>query len=311
MLRSPKRMPGRSLASEFFARVIRDMFDRGAERGVESLRRSMDKAGGQVRAKVKVEISDTQIAGVPCRITKPAGQNTDAAARNPVVVYLHGGGFVVGSPAGYQNLISQLAHHAGATVIAPDYRLSPEHPFPAAQEDCLRVTEAVLNDFADVPVCLAGDSAGGNLAINTALSLAKIGRDKAVASLLLISPWVEPTADSGSMLTNEPNDVFALPFLQQSYAAHIGAADPFNPRVNFLNADLSGLPDTHTQAGGGELFIDQIMQFHERALAAGVNARLDVFATQFHDFQTISPMLKDAKDAVLSLAATIRAAGRD
>lgn len=306
LLRSPQRMPGRSLGTEFFARVIRGMFNNGAERGLASLRRSVDRAGSKVRARVNVEIKDTQIAGVNCQITQPKEQT------NPqrVVIYLHGGGFVIGSPAGYQNLISQLAEHSGAVIIAPDYRLSPEHPFPAAQDDCLQVAEAVLAQYSSVPVCLAGDSAGGNLAISTALSLAAAQRIDQVAALLLISPWVEPTADSGTMLSNEPNDVFNLSFLQQCYGDHMRDADLFNTRANLLHADLASLPYTYTQAGGGELFIDQITQFHERALAAGVAAKLDVFATQFHDFQTISPVLKDAKQAVLSLASTIRTASR-
>lgn len=302
MFRSPSRMTNRTWKTELCARVVGKMFDDSAIHGLEYLRSAMDGAATTMAPKLKVSINHAEIAGVPCIVTEPLDRPED----KNILIYFHGGGFVSGSAQGYQNLLSIIAEQADVVVIAPNYRLSPEHTFPSAQDDCLAVSQAVCAENQNNTVMLGGDSAGGNLAISTALTLVELEQLPKIERLLLISPWVEPTAKSGSMLSNEANDIFTLDFLLDSYASHINQGDSFDQRVNFLHRKLSSLPVSYVQCGGGELFLDQINDFVGRAKLAGAEIKLDVYPTQFHDFQTLWPVLKPARQAIEKIAEFLR-----
>lgn len=308
MLRSGQRMKGRTWLTELCARVVRQMFSDGSSQGAGYLRAVMDGAGSSVSPKMQVTIAQRDIAGIRCLMTMPSNSQPSA----PVFIYFHGGGFVAGSPEGFQNLLSLIAEQSKAVVIAADYRLSPEQVFPAAQDDCLAVSLQILAEYPNQRVLLGGDSAGGNLAISTALSLSELASQNSASrsadGLVLVSPWVEPTAKGGSIISNQSNDIFEPAFLHKSYSDHMGQADLFDPRVNFINADLSPLPKTYIQSGGGEQFIDQIRAFESRAQSMGVDIELDVYDTQFHDFQTLWPVLKEAKLATIKLAKFIQSA---
>jgi acetyl esterase/lipase len=306
MFRSRQRMTGRTWLTELCARVVRQMFSDGSAQGVGYLRAVMDSAGTSVSPKLQVTIAQRDIAGIPCLITTPSNSEPSS----PVLIYFHGGGFVAGSPEGFQNLISLIAEQSGAVVIAADYRLSPEHVFPAAQDDCLAVSLQILAEHPNQSVLLGGDSAGANLAISTALALSGLASqhsgNRGADGLVLISPWVEPTANGGSIVSNQANDIFDPFFLLKSYSDHMGQVDLFDSRANFINTDLSPLPKTYIQCGGGEQFVDQIQAFEGRAKSMDVDIELDIFDTQFHDFQTLWPVLKEGKLATIQLAEFIK-----
>jgi monoterpene epsilon-lactone hydrolase len=306
MFRSRQRMIGRTWLTELCARVVRQMFSDGSTLGVGYLRAVMDGAGTSMSPKLQITITQLDIAGIPCLITTP----NNSKPSSPVLIYFHGGGFVAGSPEGYQNLISLIAEQSTAVVIAADYRLSPEHVFPASQDDCLAVSLQILAEYPNQSVLLGGDSAGANLAINTALALSGLASqhsgNRGADGLVLISPWVEPTANGGSIVSNQGNDIFDPIFLLKSYSDHMGQADLFDPRANFINTDLSPLPKTYIQCGGGEQFVDQIQAFEGRAKSMDVDIELDIFDTQFHDFQTLWPVLKEGKLATIQLAEFIK-----
>ncbi len=306
MFRSRQRMTGRTWLTELCARVVRQMFSDGSAQGVGYLRAVMDSAGTSVSPKLQVTIAQRDIAGIPCLITTPSNSEPSS----PVLIYFHGGGFVAGSPEGFQNLISLIAEQSGAVVIAADYRLSPEHVFPAAQDDCLAVSLQILAEHPNQSVLLGGDSAGANLAISTALALSGLASqhsgNRGADGLVLISPWVEPTANGGSIVSNQANDIFDPVFLLKSYSDHMGQVDLFDSRANFINTDLSPLPKTYIQCGGGEQFVDQIQAFEGRAKSMDVDIELDIFDTQFHDFQTLWPVLKEGKLATIQLAEFIK-----
>ncbi|MFT6712378.1 MAG: monoterpene epsilon-lactone hydrolase, partial [Arenicella sp.] len=238
-------MPGRAWLTELCARVVRKMFSDGSERGVGYLRAVMDGAGSSVLPKMQVTTGERDIAGIRCLITTP----NNSEPSSPVFIYFHGGGFVAGSPEGYQNLVSLISEQSNAVVIAADYRLSPEHVFPAAQDDCLAVSLQILAEYPNQNVLLGGDSAGANLAVNTALALSSLASqhsgNRGADGLVLISPWVEPTANGGSIISNQSNDIFDPAFLLKSYSDHMGQADLFDLRANFINTDLSPLPKTY------------------------------------------------------------------
>ena len=298
MLRSPSRMEGRSWATELFARTLKSLFLDAEHKPVQWLRKEMENFSAYHPAVSKAKFETQEIAGVSCTLVSPK----EGAGSEKVVLYFHGGGYVVGSPQSYRPTLAEIALNSDALVVAPDYRLAPEHPFPIPQDDCLAVSKAVLRDYRDHVIVLAGDSAGGALAVSTALELNKSEDQRKADGLVLISPWVEPTTTSGTMLSNENNDFLIAPFLAKSYGALIQGGDPDNPRSNFLSADLAGLPQTLIQCGEGELFFDQIQSFSNRAESAGVRVSLQNYPAQFHVFQILSAVLKDAKHAMQEIA---------
>ncbi len=297
MLGSSSRMAGRSWLTEMLVRTARDLLASAYEKGVPEMRVMADKSAGYHPALSKVSSNTRDIAGVSCMLVSPKS----GASSDKVIVYFHGGGYVAGSAKGHKTILANLALGTKGLVVAVDYRLAPEHPFPAPQDDCLAVAALVLKTYDDKKVSLAGDSAGGALAITTALELAKLDI-KQPENLVLMSPWVDPTASTGTIITNEKNDFLVSEFLNPSFEHLMQGTDHHNERVNFLNTPLSDLPKTLVQCGKGEMFYDQIVEFCDRAKAQGVDLELQAYRAQFHVFQLFSAALKDAEDALANIS---------
>jgi cation diffusion facilitator CzcD-associated flavoprotein CzcO/acetyl esterase/lipase len=217
------------------------------------------------------------------------------------VLYLHGGAYCVGSPATHRALTSRLARVTGLPVFAADYRLAPEHPFPAGLDDALAAYRALQ---ADGPVILAGDSAGGGLALATALALRDAG-DAAPAALVLFSPWVDlaapnpppPEPPGEAMLSWAWAGACARHYVGDAAAA--GPISPFeNPLVSPLCADLRGLPPVLIQAGTDELLHPQALALHGALQAAGVDVRCEITPGRWHVFQLHTGALASADAAV-------------
>jgi acetyl esterase/lipase len=297
MLVNRYRMPGRSWATEFSCRIGRKLFFIGSEIPVESFRRMMAKVSIPDPIMKSVSSSWHDVAGTSCLVIRPNHLDAHKQPKH-VIAYLHGGGYTVGHPDAYQSLVSHIAVGTDACVYLPDYRLSPENPFPAGQDDCLAVVRALQESHPEAVLPVMGDSAGGGLSIATVQSLAADPSNAKVDNLVLLSPWVEPTATTGSITSNVPNDIFIPEFLIASYESHIQNADKQDTRVNLINADLSNLPRTLLQVAGGEMFFDQGVEFAERAKREGSDVELDVYPTQFHVFPVLGPKLKDTAIAI-------------
>lgn len=299
---SPLRMPGRSWSTELCMRAVRELFVAGNTRPLSWLRRQMNASVVPHPSMLKTHVTQHSLAGVPVTMAAPQGPYF----QSKIIIYLHGGGYVSGSPASHRALISQLAINSNCLVIAPDYRLAPEHAFPIPQDDCLAVAKAVAEIYSGAKLVLAGDSAGGALAVTTAIDLARLHDSGEVpnsaSKLVLISPWVDPTDDTGTMQSNASNDVFRAEFLQQSYQALMQDDARLSVRVKVLDADLHRLPHTLIQCGTGELLYDQIQAFNLAARQAGVVVQMENYTGQFHDFQMFSPLLADARRAMQSIA---------
>lgn len=302
MIKSPKRMPGRSWATEVLVRATRDLFIVGHGRGADWLRKQIGKGVGPHPAFSKVSDNTREIAGVPCMMLS-ANSGDDSQI---IILYLHGGGYVFGSPQGYKSILASLALETNGLVIAPDYRLAPENPFPAPHDDCLKVAQAIIKTYPDKKIIIAGDSAGGALAIATTLELAHLGQNQSISGLVLLSPWVDPTAKSGSIISNQVNDCLVPGFLGGSIEALMPDGELDNPKINFTQVDLSSLPRTLVQLGGGEIFYDQIIEFNQRSKDQGVDLTEQCYPTQFHVFQLFSATLKDAKKAMTDIGDFIK-----
>ncbi|HYH60304.1 MAG TPA: alpha/beta hydrolase [Solirubrobacterales bacterium] len=242
-----------------------------------------------------VDVRHGSVAGSTARIIVP-----DGAPEAPRVVWIHGGGFVLNSPRVYTTFVAYLARALGASVIMPTYRRAPEHPFPAAVEDSLAAYRSIAADCG--PLVLAGDSAGGNLALNIAIALRDAG-DEPPAGLLLMSPWVDLSQSGESVRVNDGKDaILRASDVARKASSYAAGADFADSQISPLNAELSGLPPTLIQCGSDELFVSEGSELAARMETAKTPVELDVTDGMWHDFQTHAAMLPEAAAAVARMA---------
>ena len=226
-----------------------------------------------------------------------------------VVLYLHGGGYVIGSPRSHRHLAAAIARAARARALVLDYRLAPEHPFPAALEDAVAAYRWLLaQGIAPARLVVAGDSAGGGLTVATLVALRERGLPLPAAGVS-ISPWVDLTCSARSYATNAGVDPIVRPAMVAEMAcAYLGGADPRTPLASPLFADLSGLPPLLIHVGRDEVLLDDATGLAERAKAAGVAARLEIVPRMVHVWHWFLPMLDEAQTAVDEIGAFVRQA---
>jgi acetyl esterase/lipase len=298
--RGPRR-PGWPLRTELAQSVMRAVLMRSKRRGIPWLRAAQAALPANVPLAGEVELRAEAVGGVPCEWCTPRGH-----APERTIVYLHGGGFVIGSVAGYRDLLSRLAVSCDARVLGVDYRLAPDHVFPAQQLDCLAATRAALAGADPRRVALAGDSAGGSLAVATLCALRDAGEPLPAAAALLC-PWTEPFAEGGSMDAHDAFDFGDRALLAGWAQAALGAGDAEDPRFTVANARLQGLPPLLVQVGSVELLYDQVLRFAEHARRAGVEATLEVLPEAFHDVHLQAALLPEGAAAVEAVAKFLRA----
>ncbi|MEY9873882.1 monoterpene epsilon-lactone hydrolase [Streptacidiphilus sp. MAP12-33] len=256
-------------------------------------------AAGLTRpAPVDVATRRTTLGGRPALELEPAG-----AAERGVLLYLHGGGYVLGSPDTHAGLVGELAGRAGLRAISLDYRLAPEHAFPAAVDDGLAAYRELLGTGTDPrELVLAGDSAGGGLALATLLAAREAGLPLP-AAVVVLSPWADLTLAGASIRTkNDADPIFAETDLRAYADLYAGAADPAQPLASPVFADLTGLPPLLVQVGANELLLDDAVRLAARAGADGVEVTLEIGAGLPHVYQTNYGRLDEA-DAALDRAA--------
>jgi monoterpene epsilon-lactone hydrolase len=236
--------------------------------------------------------SEIDLGGVSSLGLLPKGANGDH-----VIVWLHGGGFSMGSSRSHKGLASQVAARAKTATILPDYRLAPEHQHPAALEDCVTTYRAVLAEGVKPQhIILAGDSAGGGLAVATALKLKELGVAQP-AGLMLLSPWVDLANRGWSHEAKAQRD----PFLTSSGLATRAREYLGEGNLSILDADMRGLPPTYIQTGEAEILMSDSTALAERLGAAGSPVTLEIWPEMFHIFQARYPMLTQAREAILRL----------
>jgi acetyl esterase/lipase len=246
-----------------------------------------------------IDVQDANANGVPGLWITPRGAATDR-----VVMYLHGGGYVVQSSRTHLKLAAHIAVQSNCRVLSIDYRLAPEHPHPAAVTDALAVYRHLLDSgFAPERIAISGDSAGGGLTIATMVAARDAALPQPSAGVPL-SPWVDLEGTGESMDSNAGNDFMvgrgALATMADLF---IGNGSKRDPLAAPLYAELHGLAPLYIQVGGHETLLDDSTRLAARAARAGVEVRLDVFPEMQHVFQAFVGQMPEATEAVTRIGA--------
>lgn len=280
----------------------------------EAARANPDQTPQQVRQRVEdswgnltrepggVDYLETEVAGLPALWAVPKG-----SAEDRVILSVHGGGFVSGSIYTHRKLFGHLAKATGARALISEYRQAPAHAHPAPLDDTTAAYRWLLDQGIDARhIAIAGDSSGGGLAITALLCARDLGLP-AAAALMLISPWVDMAVSSDTFESNRATDAFYYKEVVEGLAAmFLGGADPKDPLVSPLYADLSGLPPMHIQVGGDETLLGESLRLGEVARTAGVDVRVDVFPGQQHTFQMAAGRVPESDDAIRRFAEWVR-----
>lgn len=237
----------------------------------------------------RLSVDRLELGGVAAERSTPRGWDGERT-----LLYLHGGGYGVGSPGTHRDLVSRLSVACRARVYSLDYRLAPEHPYPAGLEDALSAYRALLEDgVAPAQLFVGGDSAGGGLAMSLLLRL-RDAEDAMPAGALLLSPWVD-LADDGKSDNGLHHWDFVHPEVLDKFAQHYLADTPATEAIaSSAHGDLSGLPPLLVHAGGVETLRPQVERIVRRARAAGVDATLKVWGGMIHVFQAFHVLPESA-----------------
>jgi epsilon-lactone hydrolase len=242
------------------------------------------------------------VGGVPGEwVTAPG--STDQRT----IVYLHGGGYVMGSVASHRGAAARIAAASGARAFTVEYPLAPEHPYPAALDAVLAVWQGLLDDGIDAStVVFAGDSAGGGLAIAAAMRARDEGR-RLPGALVLISPWVDLTCSGETMETNAATDPLINAALRERTDQYAPGFDPKEPYLSPLFGDHADLPATLIQVAATECLLDDGRRLAEAMSAAGVDATLEVWPDALHAWHIFAPVIPEAMAAIDAVGAFVRA----
>jgi len=226
--------------------------------------------------------------------------------RTTWLIYLHGGAYVSGSLSSYRGHVARLSAEIGCSVLNVAYRLAPEHPFPAAVDDATAAYRWLTRTVDPSRVALAGDSAGGGLAVAALLALREAG-DVLPAAAALISPWTDLTMTAPTYDTRRAVDpILTREGLLADAALYLAGADPTTPLASPLYGALADLPPMLVQVGDSECLLDDSIRFGERARAAGVDCTVEVSEDAIHIWHTMADFAPEGAEAVQRLATWVR-----
>jgi epsilon-lactone hydrolase len=232
---------------------------------------------------------------------------TAESATDGAVLYLHGGAYVFCSPRTHRVLTSRLAVDTGLPVLAPRYRLAPEHPFPAALDDALAAYRWLLaQGFPASRIVVAGDSAGGHLAATLAAELCRTGQP-APAGVVLFSPWADLTCELSLEWDRECRDPYIVPALGRRFGLlYAGEHDFEDPRLALLRCTTTGLPPFLIQAGGADALCSDAEHLADVLIEIGVSCELQIWPGQMHVFQVLHMLLPEARAAIRDAGRFVR-----
>jgi len=255
--------------------------------------------------KVPAAVTEVSAGGVKASWIEAQSAGAPVPRLGRLILYLHGGGFHIGSVASHYGLIARLAAAARCRVLALDYRLAPEHRFPAPLEDSLAAYDWLLGQgYAPQNITFAGDSAGGGLVLSTLLALRDRGAPLPVAAAVM-SPWTELEASGDSYIARAAEDPLGkretVLALARSYMGRQTSVR--DPLAAPLHGDLAGLPPLMIQSGERDILLDDSLRFADKAAAAGVEVTLDLWPGMIHVFQLFGADLPQAREGIAKLGA--------
>jgi monoterpene epsilon-lactone hydrolase len=272
--------------------IIRSVPPAKPDTTIGQMRGAMEKVAERVAPDVKCE--KLEAGGVPAEWIVAPG-----AAEDRVVLYLHGGGYVMGSINTHRAMIARISRAAKAKALALDYRLAPEHPFPAAVEDATAAYRWLLaQGYKPNKIVISGDSAGGGLVLATLLAL-RDAKTPLPAAAAPISAWSDMEGTGESVKTRAAADpMVGFASLSGMAKNYIGNGDPKNPLASPLHGDYRGLPPMLLQVGDAEILLDDSTRVAEKAKAAGVKVELEVWPEMVHVWHVYAKLLPEGQQAI-------------
>lgn len=270
---------------------------------VDKVRADFEATLATIPVAPDLEFTQTSLGGVPALQCMAPGSD---ATR--VLLYMHGGAYISGSASGYRALAAELARATGVRGLSLDYRLAPEHPMPAAVEDCVTAYRALLAEGVTADrIVLAGDSAGGGLVMAVLLAL----RDAGVAmpaAALTISPWADLRCTADTLVSKAAEDPSLNAVgLAKAAGLYLAGGDAAAPMASPALADLSGLPPLLIHVGSAEVLLDDAVALARAAGMAGVDVQLEVWPRMVHVWHAFGFMLKEGRRATAQAGAFLRA----
>jgi epsilon-lactone hydrolase len=269
---------------------------------IAQMRIDADARGKAFGLPSDVTVTPVTANGVPAEWT-----TTPDADQSSAILYLHGGGYVICSLESHRHAVAEMGRAAGMRTLAIDYRLAPEHPFPAPVEDSLAAYRFLLDSgLAPTRIALAGDSAGGGLVVAAMLAIKEAGLPMPGCGWC-ISPWVDMEATGGSFVDRAQTDPTVQKATIEMMAKwYLGGADPRHPHASPLHGDLSGLPPLLIQVGSVETLLDDSIRLARRAGIADVPVSLQIWPEMIHVWHLFFPMLSAGRRAIASGGSFVR-----
>lgn len=284
------------MPSEELQRIIKVLRSRSVpeEPSVEEMRANFERDASLFPPAPDVHCEGVQVGHMQGEWIQPDGVDPQRA-----ILYLHGGGFVMGSINTHRGMISRISRAAGARALAVNYRLAPEHPFPAAVEDSVYAYRWLLRQGLDSRrIAIVGDSAGGCLAVASLVKLRDEG-GQLPAAVVCLSPWVDLEARGKSMVENATLDpIVNSQGIRMLSKLYLQEEDPRNPLASPIFADLSGLPPMLIQVGSTETLLDDARRLAQRAKEHGVDVILECWEEMIHVWHFFAPVLPEGRQAI-------------
>ncbi len=250
---------------------------------------------------LKVEMTQTNIKGIPSTWFIPNSTTSKSLAPH-IIYYLHGGGYSICSVNTHKRLIAHIAKACHAKVLAIDYRLAPEHPYPAAIEDSIEVYQYLLQTYSASQIIIMGDSAGGGLSTASLLKMKELQLPQPKAAVLL-SPWVDLDGENESYQTNARKDlIIAVSDIHRYSKDYFKNTSPRHPLISPLYADLTGLPPLLIQVGTHEVLLDDSLKLAEKAKEDGVEVTLEIWENMLHVWQFFADYMPESRKAIRKIA---------
>lgn len=290
-----------ALISAVLRRTLKKQFDNIGD--VTEFRNKMASAGGLTsKTPDHVFVSEVKVPSdsaleIPCEWIQ-----LEQVSAKPVLIYLHGGGYIFGGLDSHRDIAWRLAEAGDVRVLNVDYRLAPEHPFPAALEDAIECYKWLLAcGISPNQVAIGGDSAGGGLALATLVNIKNLGLPMPNCAILL-SPWTDLSTSGDSIQANAESDAILTPGALKAMADHyLGERDRKAPLASPLFADLSGLPAIFIQASESEILLSDAQRLETKILAAGGEAKLETWPKMPHVWQVLAARIPEGKAAIMKL----------